>query len=58
MTIDFTKDELKYIKATVDYDAFMLTAMLQAGFKFTGKEKKQYDRLLSIKQKLEKKSRR
>lgn len=58
MTIDFTRDELKYIKATVDYDIEMLTTMLKAGFKFTIKEKKHYERLLSIKQKLEKKSRR
>lgn len=53
MRIDFTKDELKYLKASVNYDIGMLTEMLNAGFTFTNKEKKHYDRLLSIKQKLE-----
>lgn len=53
MTFDLTKDELKYLKASVNYDIGMLMGMLKAGFTFTNKEKKHYDRLLSIKQKLE-----
>ena len=55
MTIDLTKDEVKYIKASINYNIVMQTAMLQSGLTFTRKEMKQYDMLLSIQQKLEKK---
>ena len=55
MIIDLTKDELKYIKSSVNCDIEMLTAMLNAGFTFTKKDDKHYITLLSIREKLEKK---